>query len=206
MTSQCHNTGLEELETGVPNRDIPQPILDATRASVMAVGVRRTTLTDVARRAGVSRMTVYRRFGDVTSLLQALMTREFGAMLRRVAAGGPAGADGRERFVAGALEGVAALGGDPLFRRILDVDPELLLPYAFERLGAFQHLVLDTFAALLRAGMDDGSIRRTDPEALAAALELLLRGWVLAARAEDPGGLRARAFAELGPILHGALR
>ena len=52
-------------------------LLDAAQACVLAVGVRRTTMTDVARRAGVSRMTLYRRFPDVTSLMQALMTREF---------------------------------------------------------------------------------------------------------------------------------
>ena len=36
-------------------------VLDAVRDCVLAVGVRRTTLTDVARRAGVSRMTLYRK-------------------------------------------------------------------------------------------------------------------------------------------------
>ncbi|CAM5511644.1 hypothetical protein SHIRM173S_11244 [Streptomyces hirsutus] len=36
-------------------------MLDAVRDCVLAVGVRRTTLTDVARRAGVCRMTLYRR-------------------------------------------------------------------------------------------------------------------------------------------------
>ena len=50
---------------------------------MLSVGVRRTTLTDIARRAGVSRMTVYRRFADVTSVMAALMTREFTALLLR---------------------------------------------------------------------------------------------------------------------------
>ena len=36
-------------------------VLDAARACVLDVGVRRTTLSDVARRAGVSRMSLYRR-------------------------------------------------------------------------------------------------------------------------------------------------
>lgn len=182
------------------------PLLDAAYDSVMAVGVRRTTLTDVARRAGVSRMTVYRRFGDVAALIQALMTREFSGVLSDAVEANAARETVRERLAHGATDGVVRLSGHPLFLRLLDVDPELLLPYLVQRHGAFQHLVLDAFAALLAEGMAEGSVRRTDPVALAAALELCLRGWVLAARADDADGLRARATAELRPLLEGALR
>lgn len=182
------------------------PLLDAAHACVMAVGVRRTTLTDVARRAGRSRMTVYRRFPDVAALIQALMTREFSGVLEEAVAANAGLPTVRERLAHGASDGVVRLGGHPLFLRLLDVDPELLLPYVVQRHGAFQHLVLDAFVALLTEGMEEGSVRRTDPEALAAALELCLRGWVLAARSDDPDRLRARATAELRPILDGALR
>ena len=182
------------------------PLLDAARTCVMAVGVRRTTLTDVARRAGISRMTVYRRFPDVAALIQALMTREFSGVLAEAVAANAERPTVRERLAHGATDGVVRLSGHPLFLRLLDVDPELLLPYVVQRHGAFQHLVLDAFAALLTEGMEEGSVRRTDPEALAAALELCLRGWVLAARADDADGLRARATAELRPLLEGAMR
>ncbi len=172
----------------------------------MAVGVRRTTLTDVARRAEISRMTVYRRFPDVAALIQALMTREFSGVLADAVAANAERPTVRERLAHGATDGVVRLSGHPLFLRLLDVDPELLLPYLVQRHGAFQHLVLDAFVALLTEGMEEGSVRRADPEALAAALELCLRGWVLAARADDPDGLRARATAELRPLLEGAMR
>ena len=45
--------------------EIEDAVLDATRDCVLAYGVRRTTVSDVARRAGVSRMSIYRRWPDV---------------------------------------------------------------------------------------------------------------------------------------------
>src|SRR5690625_6466553 len=62
-------------------RNVEDDILDATRTCVEAFGVRRTTLTDVARRAGVSRPTVYRRWPDVTALVADLLTRELRTIL-----------------------------------------------------------------------------------------------------------------------------
>ena len=50
MTSLRHNEPL----------DPQSAYLDAARACILDVGWRRTTLTEVARRAGVSRMTIYR--------------------------------------------------------------------------------------------------------------------------------------------------
>ena len=76
-------------------------MLEAARACVLAVGVRRTTFSDVARRAGVSRMTLYRRFPDLETLLSTLMTCEFGRVVEEARAAGrgrrPA-ASGRSRW------------------------------------------------------------------------------------------------------------
>ena len=155
-------------------------LLDAARDSVLAVGVRRTTVTDVARRAGVSRMTLYRRFPDLESLLSALMTREFGRLVERARDAGNGGT-ARERVVTMAVNGARALARDPLFERRVDVDPELLLPYVTTRLGGMQRMAVAAAAhELARA---DGSVRDdAPPEVLAAGIELLARGFVLAAR------------------------
>src|SRR2546423_8309438 len=85
-------------------REIPEPVLAATRATVLAVGVRRTTLTDVARRAGVSRMTLYRLVPDVTTLILEGVTREFADLIRRAGSAAARRRTARSRVVASTVE------------------------------------------------------------------------------------------------------
>jgi AcrR family transcriptional regulator len=184
----------------VVNED--ERLLDAARACVLAVGVRRTTVTDVARRAGVSRMTLYRRFPDLEAVLAALMTREFGRLVAD-AADRADGATTRARVVAMVVHGSRALAENPLFVRLLDVDPELLLPYVTLRLGGMQKLAVAAGAEAL--AVQDGSVRTDAPPAvLSAAIELIARGFVLAAHGElEP---RLDPWAELGHAIDGYLR
>ncbi len=177
-------------------------LLDAARECVLAVGVRRTTVTDVARRAGVSRMTLYRRFPDLEAILAALMTREFGRLVDQAAEQAD-GTTARERVVATVVHGSRALAHDPLFMRLLDVDPELLLPYMTRRLGGVQRIAVAAGAAAL--AVDDGSVRTdASPQVLAAAIELIARGFVLGAHGELEPELDP--WAELGRAIDGYLR
>jgi len=178
-----------------------EALLDAVQACVLAVGVRRTTMTDVARRAGVSRMTLYRRFADVTSLLQALMTREFTQVLAEVERAAATLPSARERVVASAVDGVDRLTRHPLFLRIVDVDPELLLPYVTTRRGAFQHAVVTAMEARVAEGVADGSVAVTDPAAAARTIELALRGFALQTLAPGAAAERAQELAELTRML-----
>jgi AcrR family transcriptional regulator len=177
-------------------------LLDAARACVLAVGVRRTTVTDIARRAGVSRMTLYRRFPDVAGLIQALMTREFSAIIRELDAEVATLGSARERLVAGAVDGADRLTRNPLFLRIVDVDPELLLPYVTTRLGAFQHAVVNTFELTIREGLADGSVAASDPTIVARTIELALRGFVLQTLAEGAEAAREPELAELRRLIN----
>src|SRR5689334_2920197 len=142
------------------------PVLDAARECVLAVGVRRTTFSDVARRAGVSRMTLYRRFGDLEALLSALMTREFGRLVSR--AQPSEGAHARERAVRMVVTGARRLATDPLFQRLLDVDPELLLPYVTMRRGGMQRMAVAALESALAEA--DGSLRAGEPAGMARAV------------------------------------
>jgi AcrR family transcriptional regulator len=184
---------------GGGERHSDEEVLDAVRASVLADGVRRTTLTGVARRAGVSRMTLYRRWGDVDRLVRDLLTREFHA----VAAQLPAAADG---LVAAIVAAVGGLRRNPLFARIVDVDPELLLPYITERLGSTQHAATALLAEGIRVGQAAGTVRAGDPERMAYAVLLLVQSFVLSARTVAGRLDDAALDAELAYALEAYLR
>jgi AcrR family transcriptional regulator len=137
------------------NHSDSDPVLDAVRDCVLAVGVRRTTLTDVARRAGVSRMTLYRRWPDVRSLVGDLMTREWIGVATDCMPQWQPGREARTLIVDGLVAGVEAFRAHPLFRKIIDVDPELLLPYVLDRRGASQEALLGLLADSLKEGHAD---------------------------------------------------
>ncbi|MFE4580280.1 TetR/AcrR family transcriptional regulator [Streptomyces chartreusis] len=191
------------------NHSDSDAVLDAVRDCVLAVGVRRTTLTDVARRAGVSRMTLYRRWPDVRSLVGDLMTREWVAVATGAMPERRPGTDTRCLIVEGLVAGVRAFRAHPLFQKIVDVDPELLLPYVLDRRGASQEALLALLADAVREGHADGSVRASHVERQARSLLLIVQSFTLSLRTmtdEDDADLSSDAFlAELRSILERTL-
>lgn len=135
---------------------IPAPqILDAAYELLLAVGMRRMSMADIARKAGVSRATLYRRWPNVHAVVGALTTREFAALS---ATSFVADADsGRAALVDGIVAAVRSVRVHPLTRKIIDVDPEFLLPYLLERRGTSTTAQLELIELALTS--EDGSIR-----------------------------------------------
>jgi AcrR family transcriptional regulator len=183
--------------------DTENAILDAAAECVLAFGVRRTSLSDVARRAGVSRPTVYRRWPDLRALVADLMTRELAAVFSRAArdrarpapcvagsgreqavgsvrqqASGPVREQAVSQFLAAARE----LQAHPLLSKIIQVDPELLMPYIFDRLGTSQRMALGLIADRIAEGQRDRSIRAGEATAMASTVLLCIQSLVLSAR------------------------
>jgi AcrR family transcriptional regulator len=176
-------------------------ILDATLACVMDVGLRRTTLADVARRAGVSRMTVYRQFQDLDTLVAALLTRELTALIAETEAQVGGLPSARERLVEAAVQVVERTAEHPLYRRILDLDPELLLPLVVDRFGSTQKVAMSLIAGQLAEGHRDGSVRDLDADIAATVVLLTAQSFVFSARLVDTGALK-----ELRHLLEAYLR
>ena len=197
MTSLRHIPDLDEREGAY---------LDAARACILDVGWRRTTLTEVARRAGVSRMTIYRTWSDMPRLLGDLMTREWSTVVKAIV-GGPGAADAPvDRLVATLVEGVRALRENELFVRIVELDPELLLPYLLSRRGRSQDAILGLVEDAVRAGQATGEVRDGDPVAIARALVLTTHGFVLSAQTMVDDAVSEESLdAELVAVLTRAL-
>jgi AcrR family transcriptional regulator len=177
-----------------------QKILDAARASVLAFGVRRTTLADIARRAGVSRMTVYRRYPDAEALLRDLMTRELGGLLAE-SEGEPSDAPFARR-VAGA---VIAMREHELLRKVMDAEPELLIPYVTDRMGATQQIAFDVARRAIEQGQAEGTVRSGDPAMLAQMIILIVQSFVFSAGINEDAVPAGELLGQLEDLLGRAL-
>lgn len=181
--------------------------LDAARACILDLGWRRTTLTEVARRAGVSRMTIYRTWSDMGRLLGDLMTREWAGVVAATVADEDPAASAVERLVADLVGTVRTLRDNELFVRIVELDPELLLPYLLSRRGRSQDAILTLVADAVRSGQAAGEVRAGNPVALARALVLAAHGFVLSAHTMvDDQASEAELDAELTTLVRRALQ
>ena len=100
-----------------------QRILDAALAEAAAVGLQRITVEDVVRRAGVSRMTVYRRYPRRDDLVGALARRETQRFLAAVAAAIESADDPNEGVAEAFIGAVAFAREHPILRRAGQAEP-----------------------------------------------------------------------------------
>lgn len=182
--------------------DVGESIVDAALEEFLAYGLRRTAVDAVARRAGVSRATLYRRFKDKDALVQAVLVRECRRFFGSIAAAVASVSTVAERLVEGFVVGVRYARADRLLNRLLSSDPEALLPY------------LTTNGALVVAAARDflvsrsGSAAPTGDRTPAGVAELFVRlaiSFTLMPESAIPLGtdaeVRAFARAYLAPLM-----
>ena len=157
-------------------------ILDCAYDLLLQVGIQRLNMAEIARKAGISRATLYRRWPNTSAVTAALVTREFAALAARTQSNARTG---RRRLVSVAVRLVGALREHPLLCKIVEVDPEFLLPYLLRRRGSSTEHQLVMIEDGLRAGIADGSIRRRNTALMArsvllTAMSFALSGCVMA--------------------------
>jgi AcrR family transcriptional regulator len=150
-----------------PGDSLSEQILDGALALVAASGLRHLTIDDVARRAGVGRMTVYRRFGSKAALVDALAIRECRRCLARISAALDSTAPVDERLATLFTTTLAVIREHPLLARLAWVEPEALLLELTRDDSAVFRLVREFLVGLIREGQDAGELIDGDPAVLA---------------------------------------
>jgi AcrR family transcriptional regulator len=163
------------MADGVP--DTETAILDAALAEVLAHGIRRTTASDIARRCGIARQTLYRYWPDAQSVFAALVTRELVAALPS-REGECADVDELVGLLVETADRVRRL---PLVDRLRDTDPELFARYILDRLGTSQRAIHAETARRIADGQQAGFVRAGAPAQLAAMVLLIAQSAVQSA-------------------------
>ncbi len=179
--------------------DTGERILAAAASCVVDFGVDRVTLAEIARRANVSRPTVYRHWPHTRSIVAALLTRHITDVMRDA----PLLGDDRESLVRQIVTVADLLRRDKLVMSVLH--SELAPIYITERLGTSQHMLIDALAGRLRVAQRNGSVRAGDPVQMAAMVLLIAQSTIQSARIVEPI-LDTNALAtELAHLLNGYL-
>lgn len=150
-------------------------ILDAADALIRRRGVHGVTIAELARRAELSRPTLYRNWDHADDVVRAALLRRMAGLLRTL--GYPAAT--RTALVDDILRFISSFRTDAVYSRLLEDEPEAFTRYTLHRVGSSQRLILRWLAASIAAAQGDGSVRPGAPEEIAVMLLLIAQSAVL---------------------------
>jgi AcrR family transcriptional regulator len=170
--------------------------------------VRRFTIDDVARRVGVSRVTIYRYFPKKSRLIEAVMLHELRRFLADIDAAVARYETLEERLVEGFVFALTFLRNHRVLNRLLRTEPELILPALTVHAAPVLAASREFIAGFARREAERGGLplNNEDIEGLSELLARAVMSFVLTP--ESVLGLRTNAeirrFADhyLAPTLH----
>jgi TetR/AcrR family transcriptional regulator, repressor for uid operon len=136
-------------------------------------GIRRTSMEDVARRAGVSRMTIFRRFQSKQGLVEVVIAREVRRGMQELDLLWESAETLQDRLVAGFEFAGRYVRGHPLFDRLLRSEPEVLLPPLTLDGGPVLELYRSLIAHRLQAEVNAGRATTSDIDGVAEVIARL---------------------------------
>ena len=183
-----------------------EDLLTAAARRFVAVGLRKTTMEDIAREAGAGKATLYRHFSNKDAVIDALLEREAERFGRELEAAAGAHGDAASRIEAAFLAGVRFFVEHPVLTKGRDEEPGLLLPRITADGGPLVVKGLDLFERLIAEGVRAGELREVEPRAAAEVVMRLILSYFsfppMHVRVDDPE--EAQAFAH--GLVAGGLR
>lgn len=187
---------------------LPRPQLDATdraifdavREAILARGLDGVTLTEVARAAGTSRMTVYRRWESLERLVIAVTDLAARDCLEGALQAGR-GAAGRDYLLDVTLRTIELMNKNAILQAALTDPSDILRVYLQSRTGQFQADALEVLREVVERGFADGSIPVRAPEPLCQTLLITIQAFVYSRALLDAQMERAQIYQELQLML-----
>jgi AcrR family transcriptional regulator len=183
-----------------------ETILDAAEAHFAEVGVRLTTINDIARRAGVGRATIYRRIGGRDEVAHAVTTRSAARLIDDIAAVAESAATIDELVGDVFATTVERMRQHPVWNRMLALDAPSALPRLTTDGAEILAAATQTATEILQRAADAGLL--ADVGDLAGRAEVVVRlahSVILTPRALTPlethEQLAAFARAHLVPVI-----
>lgn len=141
--------------------DANAEILDAAYELFCRQGVQRTTMDDVARRAGLSRITVYRRVVSKEALVEQVVLREFRRYFDQFLLDIGRAETLADRVAVGFVSSLRAIRNHPLIGGRLAAEPEVFLPSLVGASGGTMRVVSRFVAGQLRREQAAGNVAAT---------------------------------------------
>lgn len=183
-------------------------ILDAALERFELFGVRRTTMDDVASAAGIGRATLYRRFAGRDEIVRATILREMARFIATVDEAGAETDDPRDQLVEGFVTILRSARTHPVLARLLDTEPDVILPFLTVENAPLLALCRDYLTELIAGWREAGHVADdVEPQLLAELLVRLSQSLLVTPRgaidADDQDALRHVAGAYLVPLVFG---
>jgi AcrR family transcriptional regulator len=196
---------IDQAEASEPDETAERIVVGALR-EFEEFGLRRTSMEDVARRAGLSRVTVYRRFAGKEALLEAVLFDQTQRFFEELDAAVSDCETTDEVLAEGFAFALHRLRVHPLLNRLLETEPELILPRLTVESGWMVQSVRGLIVARLGARLEGTGLGPRDVEVTAEVLLRLVHSFLLmpitAAPVETLEQARGFAFRYLTPALH----
>jgi AcrR family transcriptional regulator len=185
-----------------------ETILDAAVVEFERHGFRRVALDDVARRARVSRTTIYRRFSNKDELVAAVTERENATLFADIAAELKQAGPQSNYYVEAFTLSILKFRRHRVMDRMITDDPALVLELGRQHHGA----AIERMAEALRVIFPEGFAERIGEQAVDELADTILRyaAMVLLLPSAQPletaDDIRAFASQHFLPSLPAALR
>ncbi|MWA09388.1 TetR/AcrR family transcriptional regulator [Streptomyces sp. BA2] len=141
-----------------PDDEVTTRLLDAAYEQFCRMGIKRSTMADVARLAGLSRITVYRRFASKEALVEQVVRREFRRYFDQFIVEIKDAGSVADRVVLGFVSSLRAIRSHPLIGGLLAVEPDAVVPSMTSDGGRTLAVVRQFVAGRLRQEQRAGNV------------------------------------------------